>query len=635
MGDILNTSISGLLAFQQALSVTSNNVSNAATPGYSVQNINLKEALGQGTASGYIGAGVSVQSITRSYDETLAAQVRTSNSNYQAFNTVATQASQIDNMLSDTKTGLTATLQNFINALQSVSTSPASTAQRQVLLSNAQSLTQELQNYQTQINGYSRNLEQQIGTTVNQINSIAKNLASLNAQIAAAEGGTGQTPNQLMDQRDQLIDQLSQYVNVNAVTGSDGQMNIYMGTGQALVVGSSAQQLVATPDGNDGSKLNIGISNGGSATVDITSEITGGSLGGLLVTRSQVLDPTQNALGQIAVGLASVMNQQQANGIDLNGAQGQPMFSVGGVQTLPNMGNTGTSSIDVTRSDLSSLTTDDYKLTYSGTDWQLQDTTTGQAVTMTGSGTAADPFVAAGVSIVVSGTPDAGDNYVIRPTAGAVSGLSVLLTNPAQIAAASLGVSTPAASNVGGATISTPTVTDSTAWTPDTFTISFTDATDYQVTDGTGNVVASGAYTSGSPISFNGENVTITGTPSSGDSFTVGPSNAANTGDNTNVLAMIAAMSSKVLAGGTTSLNDAANNMVSATGVLTQQAQANAAAQQSVNQSATDARNNLSGVNLDEEAAKMLQFQQAYQACAQMIQASNTIFQTLISAIHG
>jgi flagellar hook-associated protein 1 len=635
MGDILNTSISGLLAFQQALSVTSNNVSNAATPGYSVQKINLAEALGQGTGSGYIGAGVNVQSITRSYDETLAAQVRNSNSNYQAFNTVATQAGQIDNLLSDTKTGLTATLQSFINALQSVSTSPSSTAQRQVLLSNAQSLTQELQNFQTQINGYSRNLEQQIGTTVTQINSISKNIASLNAQIAAAEGGTGQTPNQLMDQRDALVDQLSQYVNVNAVTGSDGQMNIYMGTGQALVVGSSAQQLVATPDGNDGSKLNIGVSNGGGNSIDITSEITGGSLGGLLVTRSQVLDPTQNALGQIAVGLATVMNQQQANGMDLTGAQGQPMFSVGNPQVLPNTGNTGSSSLTVTRGDLSQLTSDDYKLTYSGTDWQLQDTTTGKAVTMTGSGTAADPFVAAGVSIVVSGTPDAGDNYVIRPTAGAVSGLSVLLSSPSQIAAASLGSSSPAATNAGGATISTPTVTDSTTWTSGTFTISFTDATDYQVTDSTGNVVTSGAYTSGTPISFNGENVTITGTPSSGDSFTVGPSNAANTGDNTNMLAMIAAMSSKVLAGGTASLNDAANNMVSATGVLTQQAQANAAAQQSVNQSATDARNNLSGVNLDEEAAKMLQFQQAYQACAQMIQASNTIFQTLISAIHG
>ena len=635
MGDILNTSISGLLAFQQALSVTSNNVSNAATPGYSVQNINLKEALGQGTASGYIGSGVDVQSITRSYDETLANQVRSSNSNYQSFNTLATQASQIDNMLSDTKTGLTATLQSFVNALQSVSTAPASTAQRQVLLSNAQALTQELKNYQTQIDGYSRNLEQQIGTTVTQINSITKNIASLNSQIAAAQGGTGQTPNQLMDQRDQLIDQLSQYVNVNAVTGSDGQMNIYMGTGQALVVASSAQQLVATPDPNDASRVNVGIGNGGNAPIDITSEITGGSLGGLLITRSQVLDPTQNALGEIAVGVATVMNQQQAAGMDLSGAQGQPMFAVGAAQALPSQANTGTSSVDVARGDISQLTSDNYKLTYSGTAWQLQDTTTGQAISMTGTGTGADPFVAAGMSIVVAGAPDAGDNYVLRPTANAVSGMSVLLSNPSQIAAASLGASSAAAGNTGNATISMPTVTDPTTWTNGNFTVSFTDATDYQVTDGGGNVVASGAYTSGSPITFNGEKVSISGIPVAGDTFTVGPSSTANTGDNTNVLAMIAAMGSKIMSGGTASLNDTANNLVSATGVLTQQAQANAAAQQSVNQAATDARSNLSGVNLDEEAAKMLQFQQAYQACAQMIQASNTIFQSLISAIHG
>jgi flagellar hook-associated protein 1 len=634
MGDILNTSISGLLAFQQALTVTSNNVSNAATKGYSVQNINLKEALGQGTASGYIGAGVDVQSITRSYDETLANQVRSSNSSYQSFNTLATQASQIDNMLSDTKTGLTATLQSFVNALQSVSTSPASTAQRQVLLSNAQALTQELKNYQTQIDGYGRNLEEQIGTTVTQINSIAKNIASLNAQIAAA-GGTGQTPNQLLDQRDQLIDQLSQYVNVNAVTSSDGQMNIYMGTGQALVVASSAQQLVAMPDPNDASRVNVGINNGGNAPIDVTSEITGGSLGGLLVTRSQVLDPTQNALGQIAVGVATVMNQQQAAGMDLTGAAGQPMFAVGPAQALPSMANTGTSSVDVARSDLSQLTSDNYKLTYSGTAWQLQDTTTGQAVPMTGSGTGVDPFVAAGVSIVVAGAPDAGDNYEIRPTANAVSGMSVLLSNPSQIAAASLGASAAAAGNTGSANISMPTVTDPTNWTNGTFTISFTDPTDYQVTDGGGNVVASGAYSSGSPISFNGENVSISGIPATGDSFTVGPSSSGNTGDNTNVLAMIAAMGSKVMSRGTASLNDTANNLVSATGVLAQQAQANAAAQKTVNQAATDARSNLSGVNLDEEAAKMLQFQQAYQACAQMIQASNTIFQSLISAIHA
>lgn len=636
MGDILSTSVSGLLAFQQALTVTSNNVSNAATKGYSVENINLREALGQSTGSGYIGSGVDVQSITRSYDETLAQQVRSSQSSYSAFNTVATQAAQIDNMLSDTSTGLTATLQAFVNAIQSVSTSPSSTAQRQVLLSQAQALTQELQNYQSQIAQYSSDVEQQVGNTVTQINSISTNLASLNAQIAAAEGGTGQTPNQLLDQRDKLIDQLSQYVSVNAVPQSNGQMNIYVGSGQALVVGSSAQTLVATPDSTDATKLNIGIQNGGAPVTDITSEITGGTLGGLLTTRSQVLGPTQNAFGQIAVGIATVMNQQQAGGMDLTGQQGQPMFAVGGVLTQPSIANTGNATLAVTRTNLSQLTTDDYKLTYDGTAWQMIDTTSGQAVTMTGTGTSADPFLAAGMSIVVNGTPAAGDIYAIRPTANAVSGLSLLLKSPSQVAAASLGASSAGASNTGNATISAPTITDPTTWTSGTYTVSFGPASQYQVTDSGGAVVASGAYTSGAPISFNGEQVTITGTPANGDTFTVGPNSTANTGDNTNALAMIAAMTSKVLDGNAASLSGAANNLVSATGVLTSQAQANASAQQTVNQSATDARNNLSGVNLDEEAAKMLQYQQAYQACAQMIQTSNTVFNTLITAIqHG
>jgi flagellar hook-associated protein 1 FlgK len=211
--------------------------------------------------------------------------------------------------------------------------------------------------------------------------------------------------------------------------------------------------------------------------------------------------------------------------------------------------------------------------------------------------------------------------------------MSVLLTSPSQVAAASLGTASAATANTGTGTISTPSITDPTTWTSGTYTVSFTSATQYQVTDSGGNVVTSGTYTSGSPISFNGEQVSISGSPASGDTFTVAANTNANSGDNTNVLAMIADVNSSVLDGGTTSLNDAANNLVSATGVLTQQAQANATAQQSVNQSATDARSNLSGVSLDDEAAKMLQYQQAYQACAQMIQASQTIFNSLITAI--
>ena len=632
MGDILSTSVSGLLAFQQALDVTSNNISNSATPGYSVENIELAEQPGSGTGGGFFGNGVNVQSITRSYDEILASQVRSSQSSLSSFSTLSTQAGQIDNMLSSSSTGLTATLQSFVNSLQSLSTAPASTAQRQVVISQAQALTTQLQSYQSQLETQGSDLESQIGTTVSQINTIATNIASLNGQIAAASG-SGQTPNQLMDQRDSLVDQLSQYVSVNAVTQSNGEMDIYIGSGQPLVTSGSAQTLTATPDPNDPSESDIGIAGGNGSVTNITSEINGGTLGGLLTTRSQVLDPTENALGQIAVGLATVMNQQQASGMDLTGAQGQPMFAVGGPQVLPNTGNTGSATVDATITNLGQLTTDNYKLTYSGTAWELQDTTSGQSVTMTGTGTSADPFQAAGLSIVVNGTPNANDNYVIQPTAGAVDGMSVLLTSPSQIAAASLGASSAASANTGTGTISTPTITDPTTWTSGNFTVSFTSASQYQVTDSTGNVVTSGAYTSGSPISFNGEQVSISGSPASGDTFTVAANTNANSGDNTNVLAMIADVNSSVLDGGTTSLNDAANNLVSATGVLTQQAQANATAQQSVNQSATDARSNLSGVSLDDEAAKMLQYQQAYQACAQMIQASQTIFNSLITAI--
>jgi flagellar hook-associated protein 1 len=632
MGDILSTSVSGLLAFQQALNVTSNNISNSSTPGYSVEGIKLAEQPGVGTGAGFFGNGVQVQTVTRAYDEMLASQVRSSNASYSSFNTLATQAAQVDNMLSSSSTGLTATLQSFVNSLQSLSTQPASTAQRQVVINQAQSLTTELQSYQSQLETQGSDLESQIGTTVSQINTIATNIAALNGQIAAASGG-GQTPNQLMDQRDSLVDQLSQYVSVNAITQSNGEMDIYIGSGQPLVTSGSSQTLTATPDPNDASESDIGIAAGNGSVTNITSEINGGTLGGMLATRSQVLDPTENALGQLAVGLATVMNQQQASGMDLTGAQGQPMFAVGGPQVLPSTANTGTATVAATITNLSALTTDNYKLTYSGTAWELQDTTSGQPVAMTGSGTSTDPFVADGVSMVVNGAPDANDNYVIKPTAGAVDGMSVLISSPAQIAAASLGASSAATANTGTGTISTPTITDPTTWTSGTYTVSFTDATDYQVTDSGGNLVTSGTYTSGSPISFNGEQVSISGAPASGDTFTVGANTNANSGDNTNALAMASALGSSVLAGGTASLNDAANDLVSGMGVLTQQAQANATAQQSVNQAATDARSNLSGVSLDDEAAKMLQYQQAYQACAQMIQASQTIFNSLISAI--
>jgi len=632
MGDILSTGVSGLLAFQQALDVTSNNIANAATPGYSVENIELTPQPGQSTAGGYVGSGVEIQGIARSYSELLAQQVRSSQAGYSSSNTLATQAGQIDNMLSDSSTGLTASLQSFVNALQTLSTSPSSTASRQAVLSQAQALTQQINGYASQIATYGSDLEQQIGSDINQVNSLASGIASLNTQIAADLAGGG-TPNQLMDQRDTLINQLSQYVSVNTATESNGALDVYIGSGQALVTGSQAQQLSAMPSQYNATQYDIGLTSKG-GTTDVTSEINGGELGGLLSARSQVLQPVQNALGVVSVGLATLMNQAQASGMDLTGAQGQPMFAVGAPQSTPSSNNAGTATVATTITSLSALTADDYQLSYTAGGWQLKDVSTGQSVAMTGAGTAASPFQAAGLSIVVGGgAPSTGDTYLIQPTEAAPAGLALLLTSPNQIAGASLAQTGASAANTGSGTISAATITSPANWVPDNYTLSFTSATQYQVTNGAGTVVANGNYTAGQPIAFAGAQVTVNGVPASGDSFTIVPSTSANSGDNSNVLAMIGALGSGALAGGTTSLSAAANNLVTQVGVVTQQAQATASAQQSVNQDANTALSNLSGVNLDAEAAKMLQYQQAYQAMAQVIQASGQMFTSLMTAI--
>lgn len=634
MANVLSTGVSGLLAFQQALDVTSNNIANSATPGYSVESLQLTPQPGQPTAGGYLGSGVSVQGITRAYSELLAQQVRSSQASYSSSSTLATQAGQIDNMLSSSSAGLTASLQSFVNALQTLSSSPSSTASRQALLSQAQALVQQINGYSSQISAYGSNLEQQISSDIGQVNSLASGIASLNTQIAADLAG-GKTPNQLMDQRDNLVDQLSKYVSVNTATESNGAMDVYVGSGQALVTGSIAQQLSAIPSPYNATQYDIGLSSSG-GTTDVTSEISGGEIGGLLSARSQVLDPTQGQLGLISVGLANIMNQAQQAGMDLSGAQGQPMFAVGGVQTTPSSANTGGATLAVTRSNLSALTGDNYTLSFTGGSWHLQDVNSGQSVALSGAGTVASPFQAQGISIVVSGAPANGDSYLIQPTEAAPQGLALLLTSPKQIAAASLAQTAASAANSGSATISAATITAPASWVPGAYTLSFTSPTQYQVTDSGGAVLASGAYSAGQPISFQGAQVTVSGAPATGDSFTITSSSAADSGDNSNVLAAINALNARTLAGGTTSITSAANNLVTQVGIVTQQAQANATAQQSVNQDATTARSNLSGVNLDAEAARMVQYQQAYQAMAQVIQASGTMFNSLMAAItHG
>ncbi|HEV7633184.1 MAG TPA: flagellar basal body rod C-terminal domain-containing protein, partial [Steroidobacteraceae bacterium] len=284
-------------------------------------------------------------------------------------------------------------------------------------------------------------------------------------------------------------------------------------------------------------------------------------------------------------------------------------------------------TVNVTRVDAGAMTTQDYVLQYSGSAWTLRRTDTGAAVTMTGTGTALDPFRADGLAIVVGGTAAAGDRYLVKPTAGAVAGMNVLITDPARVAAASPIRSAAATPNLGNATISAGEVLD--AANPalrNTVTLQFIDATHYSV-----NGAGSFTYTSGANIDINGWRVQLNGTPAAGDSFTVA-NNAGGVGDNRNALALASVLGQGVLAGGTQSLNGAVTSFVGAIGVAANQSASSRDAQQIIYDDSIAAVDSVSGVNLDEEAANLLRFQQAYQAAAQLIRVTQTLFETLLDA---
>ncbi len=425
-------------------------------------------------------------------------------------------------------------------------------------------------------------------------------------------------------------------MNVRTNTESDGSIDVFVGNGQPLVVRNQATALATVPDAYDSSQLGIGYGTGAGQQV-ITASISGGTLGGLLQVTKQLIDPTLNGLGRIAAGIASQVNTQQAQGFDQNGQLGQAMFQVSGPTVFANSANSGGATLSPVGVSVGALTTDDYLLRYSGGAWTATAVSTGQAVTVTGSGTAASPLVVGGVSLTVSGTPGSNDSFLLKPTAEAARTIATVLSDPRGVAAAGAIQTSASLANGGSATISSGAVAN--AADPNLLapaTIQFVSPTQYRITQG---ATTSGpfAYTSGATITAPGAGgwtVQITGAPVAGDSFSVGP-NSSGAGDNRNALAMAQLQNQGVLVGGTVGLGAGYSTLVGVVGTITQQANTAQSAQQAVVNQAQQQVASVSGVNLDEEAANMLKWQQAYAAAAKVVTTADTMFQTLLAAVKG
>ena len=624
MPDILNTSLTGMLAFQRALELTGHNIANANTPGYSRQVAEFSSRIGGGSGQNYIGGGTQITVIKRVYDALLGEQLQNATSGQARFEVLDTLASRVDTLLADADTGLSTGLQSFFNSVQDLGNDPSSIPIRQALIGEADGLANRFNALDQRLDEVESEVNDRLQLAVGQINQIAGAIAEINDDIALA--GQGARPNDLLDQRDRLVTELSGLITVNTALQEDGAMNVFIGSGQSLVVGAQARRLGVSPSEFDPTRMSVFYEGAAGATALDTS-LSGGRLGGLLEFRKSVLEPARQSLGQTAIAFTAQFNEQHASGMDLRGNLGGDFFAIDPPTVLYSSGNTGAATVSTSVTDLGALTGADYILEYDGASYGLVRADSGQPVTMTGSGTAADPFVADGISLVVAGAASAGDRMMIRSGHGIAGSLRNQVSDPQAVAMAAPTRSAAAASNIGSASISAAAVID--PGDPallSSAVIEFVDPTTYTI-----NGAGSFAYSDGSPIIINGSSVTISGQPSAGDQFTI-QANYGASGDNSNGLLLTDIQSRGLLEGGTISINENYGRLVSGVGSTTAQIQANLDAQNVVLANAEQSMLSNSGVNLDEEAANLIRYQQAYQAAAQVVSVVQTLFDSLLNA---
>ncbi|WP_448108939.1 flagellar hook-associated protein FlgK [Pseudomonas azerbaijanoccidentalis] len=668
---LLNIGMSGLSASHASLVTTGNNISNVDTVGYSRQQTvqNSKNSIQYGNV--FIGTGTTLADVRRVYNSYLDAQLQTTtslNSDAQAY---LGQATQVDKLLSDSGTGVTKTLQSFFASLQTLAGNSNDNAARQALLTNAQGLSSRFNSISQQLSQQNTYINDQLGSMADQVNKLASTVAAYNKKIAEVSGSGG-TPNELLDQRNETIRQLNELVGTQ-VTETEGRIDIYLGSGQPLVVGDVVNKLRVAPDPADPTRSSIIMDRNGSS-IDITSVMSGGEMGGLVRYRNEVLTPAVNGLGRIAMVVADQVNKQLGQGLDQNGNFGAALFnninSLKAIseRSIANAGNNPASgNLNVTINDTSKVQASDYQVTVTATGYNVRrlsdNTDMGNFAFATPP--AADPVIDGFSLSINSGTVAAGDSFKITPTRGSAADMTTVMTDTKTLATSAPLTSTKASGNDGTGAVSQPKLstlldiydpvqrlevqTAVKATMP--VRMLMTSATAYEVFDSKGNSIGTGNIVPGQDNDLNiavpytdaGGNaktfsvaMTVSGSPASGDSFNISMT-AADSTDNRNAQSLLALQTKATIGASATSpgvsFTEAYGGLVTTVGSLTKQAQLDGTATDTILTGARNARDSLSGVDLDEEAGNLTKYQQYYTASSQIIKTAQEIFSTLINAL--
>jgi flagellar hook-associated protein 1 FlgK len=674
VADLLKIGLSGLSVSKTNLSVAGHNITNVNTPGFSRQDAVQATQTPQFSGGGYIGTGTTLTDIRRSYSEFLTAQVRTSTALSSDVEAYKGQIEQLDSLLAGSTTGITPSLQKFFSSLQTAAEDPANIPARQLVLSEGQGLARRFNTVYDRISEQSSFINKQMGAVGDQINRLSTSIASYNDAIAIA-AANGRQPNDLLDAREESIRQLSTYIGVTVVPQDDSSLNLFVGSGQPLVVGSNAGRLEVVPGSSDPSRFEVNFVSGNSRQ-QITSMLTGGELGGLIRYRAETLDPTLNSLGRLALTVNDQVNSQLGQGLDLKGKVGSALFgdfntpALAALRVRALSTNTGNVQPTLNITNSSVLTTSDYQLDYDGATYTARRLSDGQSMTVTNTAgvlSFADSVGRdQGFTVAPGATaPNAGDRFLLQPTCRGATSIATVLDQPDQLAFAAPLRSQANLQNSGNGVIGQPTIgnvqnplvpADLQTLSPLTMTyaepvfpattgtltltapvgVIITPAT-LNVTPGQNNTLS---YTlaitpGGSTLNIS---QTFSGRAATGDVFTL-DYNQNGVSDNRNALMLVDLQSKSTIGvdsavtGITTgvSFTEGYGDLVERVGTLTAQARQDSQATGAILKQATNNRDSLSAVNLDEEAANLIKFEQYYNASAQIIQVARSLFDTLLN----
>lgn len=633
MTSVLGNGTSALLAFQRALATTSHNIANVSVDGFTRQRVELINRSGGGVGASYQGAGVQVAGVTRLSDTLVTNRLLDSRGELGRLDLVNGFAQRIDLLFTDRTTGLAPVWSAFFDAAQGVAAEPASQAARTELLGRTQALVARFDLLHQGLEQIDNEIDATLAGGADELNRLATEIARLNLEIV--RNGVAAAPLDLLDQRDRLIQQVATLSGVNTVPQDDGALNVFTAGGLPLVVGANASRLITQQDDYRADRLVLALQTG-TGSVRLGPGSLAGRLGGALAARAEQIDVGRAELGRIATALAEAVNRTSRSGLDLNGNAGADFFALPPPTPLAHRGNTGSGALAVSRNDIGQLNGVPLEFRFDGANWTARRADDGSPVALSGLGTVASPFLVNGLAVVASGTPATNDRFLIEPTSNAARDLALAINDPNRIAAASRVRASADLGNFGSGRVVSLAVID-----PDNpgltapIRLRFTSPTAFELLDGAGAALVppvTGSYTPGAAIERDGWRLVLDGLPRAGDVFRVG-ANGSGSSDNSAMRSWANLDDARLLAGGANSPNDAIVAMTTRIGAQARETRFALDSQQGIDAALVQQRESLSGVNLDEEAANLLRFQQAYQAAAQVIATADTVFQTLLAAV--